>query len=143
MKRLLMTALLAACTADAPPPDPAHDEWDDKLAEREVDYNAALRIAALRLTGELPTLVELDAIASAPDAVTAVVRGDAQMYFAPVNLSKEMAEAGKVIAIASATAKRLEEMPSVPTFTEAGLPYVYDSWFGLMTQSGVPRPIRS
>jgi tripartite-type tricarboxylate transporter receptor subunit TctC len=78
---------------------------------------------------------------SAPDAVTAVVRGDAQMYFAPVNLSKAMAEAGKVIAIASATAKRLEEMPSVPTFTEAGLPYVYDSWFGLMTQSGVPRPI--
>jgi len=29
---------------------------------------------------------------SAPDAVTAVVRGDAQMYFAPINLSKDMAE---------------------------------------------------
>ena len=78
---------------------------------------------------------------SAPDAVTAVMRGDAQMYFAPVNLSKEMAEAGKVIAIAAATPKRLSEMPDVPTFTEAGLPFVYDSWFGLMTQAGVPRPI--
>src|SRR6266542_6013570 len=42
---------------------------------------------------------------SAPDAVTAVVRGDAQMYFAPINLSKEMSEAGKVITIASATPK--------------------------------------
>jgi tripartite-type tricarboxylate transporter receptor subunit TctC len=78
---------------------------------------------------------------SAPDAVTAVVRGDAHMYFAPVNLSKEMAEAGKVRAIASATPQRIKEMPDVPTFTEAGLNYVYDSWFGLMTQAGVPRDI--
>jgi tripartite-type tricarboxylate transporter receptor subunit TctC len=78
---------------------------------------------------------------SAPDAVTAVVRGDAQMYFAPVNLAMEMHEAGKVVAIAAATQKRLEELPKVPTFTEAGLPFVYDSWFGLMTQAAVPRPI--
>jgi tripartite-type tricarboxylate transporter receptor subunit TctC len=78
---------------------------------------------------------------SAPDAVTAVIRGDAHMYFAPVNLSKEMAEGGKVIAIASATAKRIPEMPNVPTFTEAGLPFVYDSWFGLMVPVGVPRSV--
>jgi tripartite-type tricarboxylate transporter receptor subunit TctC len=78
---------------------------------------------------------------SAPDAVTAVMRGDAHMYFAPINLSKEMSEAGKVITIASATPKRLPEMPDTPTFTEAGLPFVYDSWFGLLTQSAVPRPI--
>jgi len=78
---------------------------------------------------------------SAPDAVTAVVRGDAHMYFAPVNLSKEMAEAGKVRAIASVTAQRIPEMPNVPTFKEAGLDYVYDSWFGLMVPAGVPRDI--
>jgi tripartite-type tricarboxylate transporter receptor subunit TctC len=78
---------------------------------------------------------------SAPDAVTAVVRGDAQMYFAPVNLSKEMAEAGKVRAIAAVTAARIPEMPNVPTFKEAGLDYVYDSWFGLMVPAGVPRDI--
>jgi tripartite-type tricarboxylate transporter receptor subunit TctC len=78
---------------------------------------------------------------SAPDAVTAVVRGDAHMYFAPVNLAMEMHEAGKVVAIAAATPKRIEELPNVPTFTEAGLPFVYDSWFGLMTQAAVPRPI--
>jgi tripartite-type tricarboxylate transporter receptor subunit TctC len=78
---------------------------------------------------------------SAPDAVTAVIRGDVHMYFAPVNLSKEMAAAGKVRAIASATAKRIPDMPDVPTFTEAGLPFVYDSWFGLLAPAGVPRPI--
>lgn len=78
---------------------------------------------------------------SAPDAVTAVIRGDAHMYFAPINLSKEMSDAGKVITIASATAKRLLEAPDTPTMTEAGLPFVYDSWFGLMTQAAVPRAI--
>src|SRR5207244_4048422 len=78
---------------------------------------------------------------SAPDAVTAVVRGDADMYFAPVNLSKEMAEAGKVVAIAAATAQRLPEMQHVPTFTEEGLLFVYDSWFGLLAPAGVPRPV--
>jgi len=78
---------------------------------------------------------------SAPDAVTAVVRGDAHMYFAPVNLSKEMAAAGKVVAIAAATAKRIPDMPDVPTFTEAGLPFVYDSWFGMLAPAGTPRAI--
>jgi tripartite-type tricarboxylate transporter receptor subunit TctC len=78
---------------------------------------------------------------SAPDAVTAVIRGDAQMYFAPVNLARDQAEAGKVTAIAAATATRMPEMPNVPTFTEAGVPFVYDSWFGLMAPAGVPKPI--
>ncbi len=29
----------------------------------------------------------------------------------------------------------------MPTFTEAGLPFVYDSWFGLMAPAGVPKEI--
>ena len=78
---------------------------------------------------------------SAPDAVTAVMRGDAQLYFAPVNLARDQSAAGKVSAIAAATAKRIPEMPNTPTFTEAGLPFVYDSWFGLMAPRGVPKPI--
>jgi hypothetical protein len=49
------------------------DEWDDRLEEREVDYNAALRIAALRLTGDLPTLVEIKAIADSPEEAKADV----------------------------------------------------------------------
>ena len=78
---------------------------------------------------------------SAPDAVTAVIRGDVQFYFAPVNLAKEQSEGGKVIAIAAATAKRIPDLPNVPTFTEAGLPFVYDSWFGLLAPAGTPKPI--
>ena len=72
---------------------------------------------------------------SAPDAVTAVIRGDAQFYFAPINLARDQSQAGKVRAIAAATAQRIPELPDTPTFTEAGLKFVYDSWFGLMTPS--------
>jgi tripartite-type tricarboxylate transporter receptor subunit TctC len=78
---------------------------------------------------------------SAPDAVTAVVRGDAHMYFAPVNLTKQLAAEGKVNAVAAVTEKRIPDMPEVPTFTEAGLPYVYDSWFGIIAPKGVPRDV--
>ena len=78
---------------------------------------------------------------SAPDAVTAVIRGDAQMYFAPVNLARDQSQAGKVRAIAAATAQRIPELPDMPTFTEAGLPFVYDSWFGLMAPAAVPQAI--
>jgi tripartite-type tricarboxylate transporter receptor subunit TctC len=79
---------------------------------------------------------------SAPDAVTAVLRNDVQMYFAPVNLAKQYSEAGQVVAIAAATAKRIPDLPNVPTFTEQGLPFVYDSWFGLMAPAGTPQAIR-
>ena len=33
---------------------------------------------------------------SVPEAVSAVIRGDAHMYFAPTNVAKEQGEAGKV-----------------------------------------------
>jgi hypothetical protein len=79
MKRisiLLMAAALAvpACSSDSSSGDdmqgddtPIEDEWDKELAKREYDYNAALRIASLRLTGDLPSMTEINQVASAPD----------------------------------------------------------------------------
>jgi hypothetical protein len=43
------------------------DQWDTLLNSREVDYNAALRIASLRLVGHLPTMAEINQIATQPD----------------------------------------------------------------------------
>jgi hypothetical protein len=43
------------------------DEWDQLLGTREVDYNAALKTAALRLTGDLPTMTEIVSIQGAAD----------------------------------------------------------------------------
>src|SRR5215467_13958756 len=41
------------------------DQWDTILANRVVDYNAALKIAALRLTGNLPLITEINTVAAA------------------------------------------------------------------------------
>jgi len=74
-----------------------------------------------------------------PDATNAVIRGDVQMYFAPIPNAKELAEGGKVRAIAINSAKRAPQLPDVPTIAEAVLPdYKYESWFGLMAPAGTP-----
>jgi len=50
------------------------EQWERALAEREVDYGAALRIASLRLRGDLPTLVEIRALESSRDPAAAYER---------------------------------------------------------------------
>ncbi len=49
----------------------ALDEWQERLAARTYNYPTALRTAALRLTGELPTVEQVRQLASATDQKTA------------------------------------------------------------------------
>jgi hypothetical protein len=84
MKRispLLLAALLAApaCSSSNTGDDQntmgsgsgsdptSNDQWDQLLGQRVVDYNAALRIASLRLTGDLPSMDDINAVANAAD----------------------------------------------------------------------------
>jgi len=86
----LFAVVLAACVPDAAPPDPVeHDEWDDKLAARVIDYNAALRISALRLTGDLPTLDEIESVATAGDPKS-VYEAQIHTYIASPKFAKQM-----------------------------------------------------
>jgi tripartite-type tricarboxylate transporter receptor subunit TctC len=78
----------------------------------------------------------------APEAVTAVVRGDAQLYFAPIPSALELGATNKVKVLAINSDKRIPLMPDVPTVAEAGVPdYSYESWFGVMAPAGTPRDI--
>src|SRR5262245_50246641 len=77
-----------------------------------------------------------------PDATNAVIRGDVQMYFAPIPNAKELSEGGKVRAIAINSARRAPQLPDVPTISEAAVPgYTYESWFGVLAPAGTPRDI--
>ena len=77
-----------------------------------------------------------------PDATNAVIRGDVQMYFAPIPNAKELSEAGKVRAIAINSEKRAPQLPDIPTIAEAAVPgYKYESWFGVLAPAGTPPAI--
>jgi tripartite-type tricarboxylate transporter receptor subunit TctC len=79
-----------------------------------------------------------------PEALTAVIRGDVQFWFAPVSSAQSQSKAGKVRALAVNSAKRVPQLPEVPTVAEAALPdYKYESWFGVMAPAGTPAAIRN
>jgi tripartite-type tricarboxylate transporter receptor subunit TctC len=51
-------------------------------------------------------------------------------------------KAGKLKAIAVATAKRASALPEVPTLAEAGIENVYgDAWMGFVVPAKTPAPI--
>ena len=89
MRYLLAIGLAACVTEVGTPNNTVHDEWDDKLADRVLDYNAALRVAALRLTGELPTLVEMSAVATAADPKSAF-EAQVHTYLASPKFARQM-----------------------------------------------------
>jgi tripartite-type tricarboxylate transporter receptor subunit TctC len=78
----------------------------------------------------------------APEAVNAVIRGEVQMYMAPIPSAQQLGATNKVRPIAINSAKRVEQLPDVPTIAESGVPdYKYESWFGVMAPAKTPKPI--
>ena len=78
---------------------------------------------------------------SHPEAMTAMVRGDAQIYFTPLNATDELVQTGKIRAIVSLAEKRMPELPDVPTFKESGFDFSHAPWYGLMAPARVSRPV--
>jgi tripartite-type tricarboxylate transporter receptor subunit TctC len=76
-----------------------------------------------------------------PEAMTAMMRGDAQIYFTPLNATDELVQTGKIRAIASLASTRMPELPNVPTFKESGFELAHSPWYGLMAPGRVPRPL--
>jgi len=79
-----------------------------------------------------------------PEAVMAVIRGETQMYFAPIPTAQELGKAGQVRVMAINSNMRMPQLPDTPTVAEAGVPsFRYDTWFGMMAPAGTPKPILS
>jgi tripartite-type tricarboxylate transporter receptor subunit TctC len=78
----------------------------------------------------------------APDALTEVLTGRADLYFAlPFQVGPQVKE-GKLRALAVGAAKRSALFPDVPTTVEAGYPNSdYNFWIGALVASKTPREI--
>jgi tripartite-type tricarboxylate transporter receptor subunit TctC len=78
----------------------------------------------------------------AGEALTEVISGRADCYFALVFQAQKMKDAGKVDAHVVSGPKRTSLMPMLPTTVEAGYPNSdYNFWVGTLVAAKTPRPI--
>ena len=75
-------------------------------------------------------------------ALPDLASGQVPLLFTYVSSARPMVESGRVRPIAVAAEKRLDSLPNVPTFAEAGLPEVVAKlWIGLMAPRGTPQSV--
>ena len=75
-------------------------------------------------------------------SVAATISGEVQLSIPVMASAANHVKAGRLRMLAVTSAKRTQAFPDVPTAREAGVPdYVYETWFGLFTPSGVSRSI--
>ena len=78
---------------------------------------------------------------SSPQAITAVIRNDAQMACLPAISVTPQAASGAVKILAVSTADRSPYLPDVPTLKEAGIDVEADAWNGLIAPGGTPAQV--
>lgn len=78
----------------------------------------------------------------ASQATTDLVGGQVQIMIGPIINILPLAQAGKIRALAVASAQRSALAPDLPTIAESGLPgFEVTSWYGLAAPAGTPKAI--
>ncbi len=78
----------------------------------------------------------------APDAMSEVLAGRADAYFAPVFSVRKHIAAGTLVPLAVGSPKRTSIYPDLPTTVEVGYPNSdYNFWVGALVSSKTPRDI--
>jgi len=76
------------------------------------------------------------------EALTEVISGRADCYFALVFQAKKIVDSGKLVALATSSPKRSALMPNIPTTEELGYPNShYNFWVGALVAAKTPRAI--
>ena len=115
--------------------------------KRPGEINVATAGAALRLAAKM-----LDSMAgirttevnykSTPQAVTAVISGEASVGFPATSAAIPHARTGKLRALAVTSAQRSSMAPDVPTVAESGVAgYEVTTWYGLMVPARTPKEV--
>ena len=99
---------------------------------------------SLHLCGELlKVMAGIDIVhvpyrGSAP-ALTDLLGGQVQVYFAPISASLEYIKAGKLVPLAVTTATRAEALPEVPVVADFVPGYEVSAWYGIAAPKATPR----
>ncbi len=79
---------------------------------------------------------------SSAQAITALIAGDVGMFMVGTSTAVPHIQSGNVRALAVTSPKRVDSLPDIPTFAEAGLPGVDVSlWFAVLVPSATPPAI--
>ena len=77
-----------------------------------------------------------------PEAMTDVMEGRVDVFFAPVNAALANIQAGRFVTLAVGSSQRTPILPNVPTTEEAGVKdSAYNFWVGMLAPSKTPRDI--
>jgi tripartite-type tricarboxylate transporter receptor subunit TctC len=118
-----------------------------KARPGQLNYASAGAGSATHLSGELlksmagVNIVHVPYKGTGP-AVTALLSGEIELYFATVPAAAPMVKAGRLRALGVSSAKRASLMPDVPAIAEAGLAgYDTGTWHGILVPAATPREI--
>lgn len=118
-----------------------------KAAPGRISYASAGNGSLSHMLGELfksATATELLHVpykGSGP-ALNDTLGGQVNILFDNLPSSLPHIHSGKLRALAVASPSRVESLPEVPTFAEAGVPQLNDpSWFGLIGPAQLPQPV--
>ena len=99
------------------------------IAFEVFNHSAGIRIAHVPYKGTGPAIAD-------------VIGGQVQATFGTLASLEQHVKAGKLRALAVATPRRSNAMPSVPTMAESGLTgYDVSLWYSILAPAGTPAPI--
>jgi tripartite-type tricarboxylate transporter receptor subunit TctC len=79
---------------------------------------------------------------SSQQAIAALISGDVSMFVVGTSTAVPFVKAGTVRGLAVTSPQRIDSLPDVPTFAEAGYPGMdYSIWFAVLAPSGTPSAI--
>lgn len=121
-----------------------------KLAQArpgQLNYGSGGNGTPSHICGEMFRLMAKANVAHVPykgtgQSITDLMAGQIQLVFASMPVVFPHMKTGRLRTLAVTGAKRTPLAPALPTVAESGIPgYAFDSWWGLVTNAGVPQSI--